>query len=110
MIEQAFNTIWRVKFPRSLRGRFSGYLGVVLIGPVLVFAAPSITATWQSNLSFVICWRKRLCAAALPIRIKEIWIASEGPIAKGTGIDLREPDGFDELLLTADSIGCRETR
>ena len=29
--------------------------------------------------------------------------------AKGGGIDLREPDGFDELLIAADPIGCRDT-
>ena len=51
-IEQAFNTIWRVKFPRKLARRFSDYLSVLLVGPVLVFAALTITATLQSN-SFV---------------------------------------------------------
>src|ERR687898_1813288 len=51
-IEQAFNTIWRVKAPRKLARRFSDYLSVLLVGPVLVFAALTITATLQSN-SFV---------------------------------------------------------
>jgi membrane protein len=51
-IEQAFNTIWRVRFPRKLARRFSDYLSVLLVGPVLVFAALTITATLQSN-SFV---------------------------------------------------------
>jgi membrane protein len=51
-IEQAFNTIWRVKFPRKLARKFSDYLSVLLVGPVLVFAALTITATLQSN-SFV---------------------------------------------------------
>jgi membrane protein len=48
-IEQAFNTIWRVRFPRKLARRFSDYLSVLLVGPVLVFAALTITATLQSN-------------------------------------------------------------
>jgi hypothetical protein len=48
-IEQAFNTIWRVKFPRKLARRFSAFLGVLLVGPVLVFAALTLTATLQSN-------------------------------------------------------------
>jgi membrane protein len=48
-IEQAFNTIWRVRFPRRLVRRFSDYLSVLLVGPVLVFAALTITATLQSN-------------------------------------------------------------
>ena len=51
-IEQAFNTIWRDTFPRKLARRFSDYLSVLLVGPVLVFAALTITATLQSN-SFV---------------------------------------------------------
>jgi membrane protein len=51
-IEQAFNTIWRVRFPRKLARRFSDYLSVLLVGPVLIFAALTITATLQSN-SFV---------------------------------------------------------
>lgn len=48
-IEQAFNYIWRVKSPRKLARRFSDYLSVLLVGPVLVFAALTITATLQSN-------------------------------------------------------------
>jgi membrane protein len=48
-IEEAFNYIWRVKAPRRLTRKFSDYLSVILIGPVLVFAAVTITATLQSN-------------------------------------------------------------
>ena len=48
-IEQAFNHIWRVKSPRKLTRKFSDYLSVILVGPVLVFAALTITATLQSN-------------------------------------------------------------
>ena len=48
-IEQAFNRIWRVKSARKLARKFSDYLSVILVGPVLVFAAITITATLQSN-------------------------------------------------------------
>ena len=48
-IEQAFNTIWRVKSPRNFVRKFSDYLSVILVGPVLVVAALTITATLQSN-------------------------------------------------------------
>ena len=51
-IEQAFNRIWHVKAPRKLTRKFSDYLSVILVGPVLVVAALTITATLQSN-SFV---------------------------------------------------------
>jgi membrane protein len=49
-IEEAFNHIWRVKAPRKLSRKFSDYLSVILVGPVLVFAAVTITATLQSHV------------------------------------------------------------
>ena len=48
-IEEAFNHIWRVKSPRKLARRFSDYLSAILVGPILVFAAVTITATLQNN-------------------------------------------------------------
>jgi membrane protein len=48
-IEEAFNHIWRIKSPRKLARRFSDYLSAILVGPVLVFAAVTITATLQNN-------------------------------------------------------------
>jgi len=49
-IEEAFNHIWRVRSPRKLARRFSDYLSAILVGPVLVFAAVTITATLQNNV------------------------------------------------------------
>jgi len=49
-IEEAFNRIWYVKASRKLTRKFSDYLSVILVGPVLVFAALTITATLQSNV------------------------------------------------------------
>ena len=48
-IEEAFNHIWRVKAPRKLARRFTDYLSAILVGPVLVFAAVTITATLQNH-------------------------------------------------------------
>jgi membrane protein len=48
-IEEALNYIWRVSAPRKLTRKFSDYLSVLLVGPVLIFAALTITATLQSN-------------------------------------------------------------
>ena len=48
-IEEAFNHIWRVRSPRKLARRFSDYLSAILVGPVLVFAAVTITATLQNH-------------------------------------------------------------
>ena len=47
-IEEALNTIWRVRRARSLGRQFSDYLSVVLVGPVLVFTALALTASAQS--------------------------------------------------------------
>ena len=44
-IESSFNYTWRVKRTRPLAQRFSDYLSVILIGPVLIFTALGITAT-----------------------------------------------------------------
>src|SRR5215470_6687215 len=49
-IEEAFNRIWHVKAARKLTRKFSDYLSVILVGPVLVFAALTVTATLQSNV------------------------------------------------------------
>jgi membrane protein len=48
-IEEAFNRIWHVRSARKLTRKFSDYLSVILIGPILMFAALTITATLQSN-------------------------------------------------------------
>ncbi|AKJ94684.1 ribonuclease BN [Thioalkalivibrio versutus] len=48
-IELAFNAIWRVENSRSLAQRFSNYLSVILIGPVLVVSALGVTATVMSS-------------------------------------------------------------
>jgi membrane protein len=44
-IAHAFNHSWRVSEERSWAQRFSNYLSVILIGPVLVFTALGLTAS-----------------------------------------------------------------
>ena len=48
-IESAFNYTWRVKRSRPIAQRFSDYLSIILIGPVLIFTALGITATLTST-------------------------------------------------------------
>lgn len=48
-IEDSFNQIWRVPRSRSFRRRFSDYLSVLLVGPVLVFSALGLTASMANN-------------------------------------------------------------
>lgn len=48
-IESAFNYAWHVKRQRSFAQRFSDYLSVLIIGPVLVFSALGLTASLLST-------------------------------------------------------------
>lgn len=48
-IEEAFNAVWEVRETRSLQRRFSDYLSVVVVGPVLLLVATSMTSGLQSQ-------------------------------------------------------------
>jgi len=48
-IENALNAVWRVRKSRPLAWKFTNYLSVILVGPVLVFTALALTATAQSH-------------------------------------------------------------
>jgi membrane protein len=48
-IEAAFNFTWRLSATRNLSQRFSNYLSVVMVGPVLIFSAIGITASLRSH-------------------------------------------------------------
>jgi membrane protein len=48
-VEDSFNHVWQVQQSRSLARRFSDYLSVILIGPVLMFAATGLIATAASS-------------------------------------------------------------
>jgi membrane protein len=47
-IEESLNAIWRVRSLRSILQRFSDYLSVVLVGPVLIVSALGLTASLMS--------------------------------------------------------------
>ncbi|MFO7602884.1 MAG: YihY/virulence factor BrkB family protein [Gammaproteobacteria bacterium] len=51
-IERAFNFTWRVSEQRPWSQRFSDYLSVILIGPVLIFSALGITASVGNSAFF----------------------------------------------------------
>jgi membrane protein len=53
-IEMAFNTIWGVRETRSLQRRFSDYLSVVVVGPILILVATSMTTSLQNQ--WVVKW------------------------------------------------------
>jgi len=48
-LEQALNYIWKIRKARSFAQKFKDYMSVVLIGPVLIFAAVGLTATVTST-------------------------------------------------------------
>jgi membrane protein len=48
-VESAFNEIWRVKRQRSFARRFSDYMSVILVGPVLIFAGLGLSASVASH-------------------------------------------------------------
>ncbi|MCK4708124.1 MAG: YihY/virulence factor BrkB family protein, partial [Gammaproteobacteria bacterium] len=48
-IESAFNFTWRLNGTRSFVRRFSNYLSVIMVGPVLIFSAVGITASLKSQ-------------------------------------------------------------
>jgi membrane protein len=48
-IEEALNYIWKVRKPRSLSRRFTEYLSILLVGPILMFSAIGLTASLESN-------------------------------------------------------------
>jgi membrane protein len=48
-VEESFNYVWHVGQPRSLARRFSEYLVVLLVGPVIVVIALGMIASFRSN-------------------------------------------------------------
>lgn len=48
-IEKSFNYTWHITRSRPLGQRFSEYLSVVLVGPLLIFSALGMTATMMSS-------------------------------------------------------------
>jgi membrane protein len=44
-IEESLNFIWHIRHSRRLGERFSRYLSVLMVGPILVFSALGLTAT-----------------------------------------------------------------
>ena len=48
-VEDSFKYIWRVERSRSFARRFSEYLSVILVGPVIMVTAMALLATVSSN-------------------------------------------------------------
>ena len=50
-IEESFNDIWGIKKARSIGRKFSDYLSIVLVGPVLLIMSSSATVLIATNLT-----------------------------------------------------------
>jgi len=48
-IESAFNATWNIPVTRNIVQRFSNYLSVILVGPLLLFTSAGITASFNSS-------------------------------------------------------------
>lgn len=49
-IESAFNHTWRINVTRNIIQRFSNYLSVILVGPLLLFTATGLSASLNTSL------------------------------------------------------------
>lgn len=72
-IENAFNDTWHISQARSFARRFSDYLSVILVGPVLVFSAMGIQAslvrhTLVTDLSTIepVGWAMEIAGRLMP--------------------------------------------
>lgn len=77
-IERAFNHIWYVSRARSFARRFSDYVSVIVVGPLLIFASTGLTAMVSSHAAiqwlvgvpgtgFLIDWGGRLIPYLLAV-------------------------------------------
>ena len=73
-IEESFNHIWRVEKPRALTRKLNDYLSVMLLAPLLMIAASSISIYVQTQLASLIN------AIALPGTIIALKLLSYLPI------------------------------
>ena len=48
-VEASFNHVWHAETSRTLSRRFSDYLSVIMVGPVLVFVAMGLTASMMNS-------------------------------------------------------------
>lgn len=53
-IERSFNDIWGIKVPRSMGRKFSDYLSIMLLCPILIIMSSSITVFIATQVTFII--------------------------------------------------------
>ncbi len=73
-IEESFNQIWKVKQPRTLGRKLSDYLSLMLLAPLMLIAASSISVFVQTQLEYLIN------AISLPGTVAALQLLSYLPI------------------------------
>lgn len=80
-VETSFNRVWGVQVPRTILRRFSEYLSVLVVVPVLMVAATTINATLSSESVIQAIEIRYSAAAAFYLRLLKLtpfiatWIA-----------------------------------
>lgn len=80
-VESSFNRVWGVQVPRTVLRRFSEYLSVLVVVPVLMVAATTLNATLSSQAVIEFIESRYAAAAAFYLRLLKltpfvaIWIA-----------------------------------
>ena len=80
-VESSFNRVWGVQVPRTILRRFSEYLSVLVVVPVLMLAATTINATLSSQVVIDFIESRYATAAAFYLRLLKltpfaaVWIA-----------------------------------
>lgn len=70
-IEDSLNYIWQVRRARGLARKFTDYLSILLVGPVLVFAALAVIASAQSH------WLVQRIVAITPLEWVAVFVAGQ---------------------------------
>jgi membrane protein len=95
-VETSFNFVWRVDRPRNLVRRFTGYLSVMIVGPILLAvalgllgsAAHSAIAQWLDSVAYF-AWLLHALGRLLPYAIVTVVFTFMYALIPNTGVELR---------------------
>jgi membrane protein len=95
-VETSFNFVWRVDRPRSLARRFTEYLSVMIIGPILLAvalgllgsAAHSPLAQWLDSVAYL-AWFFHALGRLLPYAIVAVVFTFMYAFVPNTRVELR---------------------
>jgi membrane protein len=95
-VETSFNFVWRVDRPRSLARRFTEYLSVMIVGPILLAvalgllgsAAQSPVAQWLDSVAYL-AWFFHALERLLPYAIVAVVFTFMYAFVPNTHVELR---------------------